>query len=208
MRRQRPHQTRGFGRFIGRLYLRLAGWKLEGALPEGVPKAVVVAAPHTTNWDMPHMLAVAFSLGVRVSWLGKKQLFRWPFGGFMEVLGGVPVDRRAPQGLVGQCIEAFDEAEGLMLVIPPSGTRGRAERWKSGFYHIAAGARVPILLSFLDYGRRVGGLGPAIMPSGDISADMDQIRAFYAGVTAAYPEKTSEMRLAEEDEPAAASGGG
>jgi 1-acyl-sn-glycerol-3-phosphate acyltransferase len=176
-------------------------------LPPGLEKAVVVAAPHTSNWDMPHMLAVAFRLGVRPAWLGKRQLFRPPFGGLMRWLGGIAVDRSVPQGLVEQAVDAFARVDGLMLVIPPSGTRGQAAYWKSGFYHIAREAGVPIVLSFLDYRRRVGGLGPLLVPSGDVVADMDAVRAFYAKVTPRYPARAAVIRLLDEDAPRAASGG-
>jgi 1-acyl-sn-glycerol-3-phosphate acyltransferase len=113
-------------RFIGAGFLRLFGWRVEGALPGGLAKAVVVAAPHTSGWDLPFMLAVAFVLGIRPSWLGKRELFRWPFGWCMRVLGGIPVDRGRRTNLVEQAVERFAAAGRLFLVIPPSGTRSRA----------------------------------------------------------------------------------
>jgi 1-acyl-sn-glycerol-3-phosphate acyltransferase len=194
-------------RALAATYLRLIRWRVEGEFPAGIEKAVVVAAPHTSNWDMPHMLAVAFTLGFRPSWLGKKQMFRWPFGGFMRWLGGHPVDRSTPQGLVEQAARAFARSDGMMLVIPPSGTRGHRPYWKSGFYHIAREARVPILLSYLDYRRRAGGVGKVLMPSGDVVADMDVIRAFYADIVPRHPGRVATVRLVDEDAPKAASGG-
>lgn len=185
-------------RTLSRLFLRLYGWKVEGTLPPSV-KGVAIAAPHTTNWDMPFMLAVSFQLGVRPSWLGKRELFRWPFGGFMRWLGGLPVDRGARSNLVAQVVERFEEVDRLFLVIPPSGTRRRATHWKSGFYHVARGAGVPILCTFLDYRRKVGGIGPILMPTGDVRADMEVIRAFYSGVTGLYPQNTTPPYLPEED---------
>jgi 1-acyl-sn-glycerol-3-phosphate acyltransferase len=199
-------ETRDVGRFgsaLGRLWLRLFGWKVEGRLPD-VPKAVVIAAPHTSNWDMPFMLAVAYVLGLRPAWLGKKELFVGPFGALFRFLGGVPVDRGKRANLVQQVAERFADVERLFLVIPPSGTRSRAPHWRSGFYHIARAADVPIVCSFLDYRRKVGGIGPAIAATGDVRADMDEIRAFYAGVTGRFPDRTTPVRLAEEDAPARA----
>jgi 1-acyl-sn-glycerol-3-phosphate acyltransferase len=188
-------------RLLGRLYLRLCGWRLAGVLPPR--SAVVVAAPHTSNWDLPFMLAVAYALGVKPSWLGKRELFRWPFGGVMRWLGGIPVDRSARGDMVRQAVSEFRDGDGLFLVIPPSGTRGRAEAWKSGFYHIARGARVPIACAYLDYAARVGGIGLVLTPSGDVRADMDQMRAFYAPIRGKYPAQETPVRLREED-PAAA----
>ena len=194
--------SRGAGRFtrgLGGLYLRLSGWRVEGRFPDAA-KAVVIAAPHTSNWDLPLMLAVAYVLGIRPAWLGKRELFRWPFGWLMRRLGGLPVDRGARQNLVQQAVDRFDAVDRLHLVIPPSGTRRRATHWRSGFYHIARGARVPIVCGFLDYRRKVGGIGPALTPSGDLAADMVDLRAFYADITGKFPASTTPVRLLEEDE--------
>lgn len=145
------------------------------------------------------MLAVSFRLGIRPSWLGKRELFRWPFGGFMRWLGGLPVDRSSRTNLVAQVVEQFQDIERLFLVIPPSGTRRRAEHWKSGFYHIARGAGIPIICAFLDYRRKVGGVGTVVMPSDDLRADMDVIRAFYKDIQGRYPQHQTPMYLPEED---------
>jgi 1-acyl-sn-glycerol-3-phosphate acyltransferase len=187
-------------RTLARAWLRLFGWKVEGELPPGI-KAVAIAYPHTTNWDLPFMLAVAYRLGVRPSWLGKRQIFRAPFGGFMRWLGGIPVDRSARTNMVAQVVERFAEIDRLFLVIPPSATRHKAAHWKSGFYHIARGAGVPILCTFLDYSRKVGGIGAVVYPSGDVRADMDRIRAFYQGVQGRYPANHTPIYLPEEEPP-------
>lgn len=186
-------------RGLARLWLWWFGWRVEGTLPPGV-KAVAIAAPHTTNWDMPFMLAVAYRLGVRPSWLGKRELFRWPFGGFMRWLGGIPVDRSARGNLVAQVVESFQGLERLFLVIPPSGTRKRARHWKSGFYHIARGARVPLLCTYLDYERKAGGVGLSFVPTDDLRADMDRIREFYADVRGLRPDQATPMYLPEEED--------
>jgi 1-acyl-sn-glycerol-3-phosphate acyltransferase len=189
-------------RLIGRFYLRACGWRVEGTLP-ACRRAVVVAAPHTSNWDLPFMLAVAYALGVQPSWLGKRELFRWPLGWVFRRLGGVPVDRSARRGLVGEAVARLAEAERLFLVIPPSGTRARATHWKSGFYHVARGAGVPIVCAYLDYHERVGGIGLVLRPSGSVRADMDRIRAFYAPKRGKYPAQTTPVRLLEEETEAA-----
>ena len=186
----------------GASYLRLFGWRVEG-IPPHVPKAVLVAAPHTSNWDLPFMLATAWVLGVRLSWLGKRGLFRGPLAPVFRRLGGLPVDRGSPQNLVQQAVGWFADAGELFLAVAPSGTRSRVAHWRSGFYHIARGAGVPVLCTFLDYRRKVAGVGPPIMPTGDVHADMDVIRAFYAGVVACYPALTTPIRLREEDDGAA-----
>jgi 1-acyl-sn-glycerol-3-phosphate acyltransferase len=161
------------------------GWRTEGVL--SAPKMVLIAAPHTSNWDFPFTLAAAADLGVRINWMGKDSLFRWPFGGLMRRLGGVPVDRRKSNNMVDQMVAAFAACDTMYLVVPPEGTRGKVRRWKTGFYHIALGASVPIALGFVDYRRKVAGVGPTLMPSGDLDADMATIKAFYATVTAKYP---------------------
>jgi len=184
---------------MARLALRMCGWRVEGSLPPGLARAVVIAAPHTTNWDLPYMLAVAFALGVRPSWLGKQELFRGPFGWLLRWLGGVPVDRSRRSNLVEQAVERLHAADRLFLVIPPSGTRSRAPHWKSGFYHVARGAQVPLVCAFLDYPRRTGGIGPVFVPTGDLHHDMDRLRLFYRDIRGKYPDQETPVRLAEED---------
>jgi 1-acyl-sn-glycerol-3-phosphate acyltransferase len=184
---------------LGATFLRLVGWRVEGRLPPGVSRAVVIAAPHTTNWDLPYMLAVSWVLGVRPSWLGKRELFRWPLGWLMRWLGGIPVDRGRRGNMVEQAAARLRDADRLFLVIPPSGTRSRAAHWKSGFYHVARAARVPIVCAFLDYATRTGGIGPVFVPTGDLGGDMDRLRVFYREVRGKYPDNETPIRLAEED---------
>jgi 1-acyl-sn-glycerol-3-phosphate acyltransferase len=164
---------------------------------------VLLAAPHTSNWDLPYMLAAAYAFGIRPYWLGKRALFRWPFGGFMRWLGGIPVDRQHRENVVAQAVERFSSAARLILVIPPSGTRRRAAHWRSGFYHVARGADVPVVCTFLDYRRRVAGIGAELAMSGEVGRDMDAIRAFYAGVTPKYAALLTPVRLVEEERPGA-----
>lgn len=179
---------RGVLRAFSILYLRMIGWRREGALPD-IPKYVIVVAPHTSNWDFPIGLAFAFALRLKGYWLGKDSLFRWPLRGFFRWLGGIPIDRSRSSDVVAQMVRIFRERAKLIMVLAPEGTRKKVPHWKSGFYYIARGADVPIVLGFLDYLRKAGGIGPVFSPTGDIEADMEYIRAFYKTVQGKYPEK-------------------
>ena len=170
-------------RVVSRATLRLTGWTIEGSLPAHAAKSVLIAAPHTSNWDLPYTLMLAFSLHLRVYWMGKQSLFRAPFGGVMRWLGGIPVNREQSSNLVASSAQAMRAAKGPMqLIVPPEGTRGKTRHWKTGFYFIAQEAGVPIVLAFVDYGRKVGGLGPGFEPTGDLERDMADIKAFYAPI--------------------------
>ncbi len=184
-------------RALCRAFLRLTGWKVVGGPPDA-PKCVVIAAPHTSNWDLVFMLAMAGALGIRISWMGKDAIFRAPFGSIMRGLGGIPVRRHAAHNVVEQMVEAFAAADRLLLAIPAEGTRSRAEYWKSGFYHIARGANVPVVPSYLDYRRKVGGFAPPIMLTGEVTADMDRFRAVYASVEGKRAADQGPVRLREE----------
>jgi 1-acyl-sn-glycerol-3-phosphate acyltransferase len=163
--------------------LKLKGWKVEGALPAGAEKSVLIAAPHTSNWDLPYTLMVAFALRLNIYWMGKIQIFRFPFRGLVMWLGGIAVDRSKSNNLVAASAQAIREATTpLQLIVPPEGTRSKTRYWKTGFYHIAVSAQVPIVLAFLDYERKIGGLGPLFAPTGDIEADMQAIKAFYVSI--------------------------
>jgi 1-acyl-sn-glycerol-3-phosphate acyltransferase len=184
-------------RLIGRSYLRAFGWREEGRRPEA-PAYVLIAAPHTSNWDLPFTLALSYVFDVPIRWAGKHTLFDFPWGPFMRALGGIPIRRDRRENRVQQLADLFDEHPNLVLTVPAEGTRGRTEHWKSGFYHIAAAADVPIVCGYLDYARKRGGFGLALKPTGDLSADMDRIRAFYADKTGKYPEMFGPVRLREE----------
>ena len=161
--------------------MKLMGWKVEGELPPNGQKCVLIAAPHTSNWDLPYTLMVAFVLHLNIYWMGKRQLFRFPFGTLMMWLGGIPVTRETSNNLVAASVEAMKNAKGpLQLVVPPEGTRNKTRYWKTGFYYIAVGAQVPIVMAYMDYERKISGLGPVFHPTGDIEADMVAIKAFYA----------------------------
>ncbi|MBS0448017.1 MAG: 1-acyl-sn-glycerol-3-phosphate acyltransferase [Proteobacteria bacterium] len=168
-------------RKLSRRLLGLLGWSVHGELSPRAVRCVVVAAPHTSNWDLPYMLLAAFALDMRIRWFGKASLFRGPPGMVMRWLGGIPVQRDRAGHIVGASVDALGQASGpLQLVVAPEGTRSRTKQWKTGFHRIAHGAGLPIQLSYLDWGQRRCGLGPLIEPGEDLAADMVEIRAYYA----------------------------
>lgn len=183
--------------WIGRVWLAVFGWQLKGEPPPHA-KAVIIAAPHTSGWDLAHMLAAAWVYRMKLSWMGKHTLFRFPFGTFMRALGGIPVDRTAPQGLVRAIADVFDERDRLFLAVPPSGTRAKRDHWKSGFYWIASTAEVPIVAGYLDFPSRTASLGFSFEPTGNITADMDKVRSFYAPIRGLFPELENTIVLKEE----------
>lgn len=160
---------------------------------------VLVGAPHTSNWDFIFMLALTWDLGISVKYLGKKSLFKRPFGWFMRALGGIPVDRSNPAGLVEAVVARLEAGERFYLVVTPEGTRGKGRYWKSGFLRIATAANLPITLGYVDRPTRTTGLGLTFTPSGDVRADMDVVRAFYADKHGVRPALRTEPRLREED---------
>ena len=178
-----------FLRWFSIVVLKITGWRTHGRLP-ATPKFVIVGAPHTSNWDLPYGLFIIFVLRGKIYWLGKESLFRRPFKGFFKWLGGMPIDRSKSKNVVAQSIQQFNQNKTMILTIAPEGTRSRVKKWKTGFYHIAKGANVPIVLGFLDYRRKAGGIGPVIYPTGNIEADMKTIRAFYDGISGKFPEKS------------------
>jgi 1-acyl-sn-glycerol-3-phosphate acyltransferase len=173
------------------IFLKLTGWKVEGNLPPDGHKSVLIAAPHTSNWDLPYTLMVAFVLRLNIYWMGKEQIFRPPFRGLMMWLGGIPVQRESANNLVAASVQAIKAADGpLQLVVPPEGTRSKVRYWKTGFYYIATGAGVPLVLAYMDYERKISGLGPVFHPTGDLEADMVRIQAFYAPYKGKNPEQS------------------
>jgi 1-acyl-sn-glycerol-3-phosphate acyltransferase len=172
-------------------------YRIEGDLPPH-GSYVVIAAPHTSWLDLPLMLGGAWSSGFSPVFLGKKELFKAPFGGLLRKMGGIPVDRQNPAGLVDEMIARAGSGADVALVIAPEGTRRRGKRWKSGFYRIATGAQVPVLPSYVDGPTRTIGFGPPLRLTGDVKADMDVFRAFYAGKRGVHPDLATPPLLAEE----------
>ncbi|MBW1892552.1 MAG: lysophospholipid acyltransferase family protein [Deltaproteobacteria bacterium] len=190
-------------RAIARFLMFCTKWKSSGTLPN-IRKFVLIAAPHTSNWDLFYTLLVAFDLKANIYWMGKDAIFKKPFGHLMRWLGGMPINRSKSNNIVEQSIELFHQSDRLILTVPPSGTRRRVTYWKTGFYHIANGASVPIVMGFLDYRLRTGGIGPLVQPTGDITRDMQVISSFYADITGKYPIQMSTAKIHIEPEKKAA----
>lgn len=188
----RPARFRGplseVVRWLSAGYLKAGGWKVQGDWP-GLDKVVLVAAPHTSNWDGLNMLATAGYYRVRLRWMGKKSLTQGPFGWVLRWLGCVPIDRTASHDVVNTMAERFRAEAEMVLAIPPEGTRSAVRTWKSGFYHIAVAAGVPILVSVLDYGKKTVRLAAVLSPSGDYEADVALIRGYYANAVGKHPAK-------------------
>ena len=180
--------------------LRLRGWQLSGEPPD-LRKYLIVFGPHTCNWELLLGLLAAAGFGLRISWLGKHTIFRWPIAGLLRHLGGIPVRRNQHGGLVGQVVAAYAAADSLIIGMTPEGTRSLTRYWKSGFYHIALGAGIPIVLASIDRPTKRIALGPALELSGDPHRDMEAIRFFYANVQGIHPERTGPVRLREEGSP-------
>jgi len=180
--------------------LRLRGWRLSGEPPD-LRKYLIVLAPHTCNWELLLGLLAAVGFGLRISWLGKHTIFRWPIAGLLRHLGGIPVRRNQHEGVVGQVVAAYAAVDSLVIGMTPEGTRSLTRYWRSGFYHIARGAGIPIVLASIDRPTRRIALGPTLELSGDPHRDMEVIRVFYANVQSIHPEKASPMRLREEAGP-------
>ena len=180
--------------------LRLTGWQFEGPVPPE-KKYVLLAVPHTSNWDGLLLVALARSIGLEMRWMIKDSWLKGPLGPAIHGLGAVGLDRGRSTHVVDQMIAQFNEHDALVLAIPPEGTRRRVDYWKSGFYHIARGANVPVVPGYLDFKRRRAGLGAAFALTGDVRADMDRIRAFYAErePTPHDPTKYGPIRLREEE---------
>ena len=170
-------------------FLKLTGWRMQGDWP-AIGKMVLVAAPHTSNWDGLQMLVAAGYYRIRLRWMGKKSLTTGPFGWIIKALGCVPIDRSQSHDVVKVMADAIEAADNMVLAIPPEGTRARVNEWKSGFYHIAVAANVPIVLSVLDYKRKTMSIAAVVHPSGDYDADLPVIRSYYADAVGKHPAKT------------------
>jgi 1-acyl-sn-glycerol-3-phosphate acyltransferase len=178
--------------------LKISGWTLDRTNPP-VTNCVVIAAPHTSNWDFILMLLFAGAFGLKISWMGKSNLFIKPFGYFLRLIGGISINRRKKNQIVDHMISLFRQRENFLLVVPVEGTRARANFWKSGFYHIAKGANVPILPTFLDYGNKRGGFGAPIITTNNLLSDMQKIRDFYAPFKGKFPSQSGPVKLQEEE---------
>ncbi len=172
---------------ISKYALRLLGWEICGDTPRP-RKIVLIAGPHTSNWDFVLLLAVMFTLRMKIHWLGKHTLFKPPYRAFSKWLGGIPVNRSKATNVARQVIDVYRTSERLIVLITPEGTRSKVNEWKTGFYRIAEGADVPIVCAYADFPHKKVGFGPTFQPSGDIAKDLPLIKAFYKDKTGKNPE--------------------
>ena len=168
--------------------MRLFGWRVEGTLPD-LPKYIIIGAPHTSNWDFVLFLGVIFRLKVNARYMGKAELFRSPIGGFFYYCGGIPVDRSKSQGLVEQMVDACEKADQFILTIAPEGTRHGVKEWKRGFYHIAKGAGIPIVMAKVDGRHKTILVGETFYPTEDMEADMKAIQGMFKGMVGVNPPR-------------------
>lgn len=172
------------------VFLKLSGWKMQGDWP-AADKAVLLAAPHTSNWDGIYMLAATGYYRIGLRWMGKKSLTTGPFGGIVKALGCVPIDRSASQDLVQSMSQAFAASSSMILAVSPEGTRSLTPAWKTGFYHIAKTAQVPIIVTVLDYGERTIHVAGLFHPTDDFDADIAKLKAYYASAVGKHRAKFS-----------------
>jgi 1-acyl-sn-glycerol-3-phosphate acyltransferase len=177
-----------------RRLLALLGWRVDVVPPPG-PKCIIAVYPHTSNWDFGVGYLAKLAAGLPVHFVGKHTLFRGPLGPLLRRMGGIPVDRRAATGLIGQLVNEMEARPWMWLAIAPEGTRAYVDHWKSGFYRVAATAKVPIGLAFIDWRARVVGLTEYLVPSGDEAADLERIRRVYGGKVGRRPELAGEIRF-------------
>lgn len=185
-----PRGGNAFSHWVGRVLLRLFGWRVTGTLPDE-PKLMVIAAPHTSNWDWVFAMGALWALEVRINYLIKDTAFVWPLSWILRATGGVPTNRAAPAGMVEELVERIDRNPEIILVITPEGTRARVERWKTGFLRIAELARLPIVQVSWDYPSRTIHLGPVATPGGDTETDITAIRTYYRRFQGRNPENQS-----------------
>lgn len=187
-----------FAKGLADSLLKMTGWKVVGSFPT-IPKYIMVGAPHTSNWDFPLAMMMMYSSGVRFNWVAKASLFKPPFGEIFKRMGGIPVWRDRKLNFTQQIVEAFHKAERMVVAIAPEGTRSLTTHWKTGFYYMALGANVPILMGFVDYSRKQVGAGPLLYPSGDLRSDFEKLRAFYSTKVGRYPEKAGKIEIRDDE---------
>ena len=191
--------------WLGRFIIKITGWKVAGEVPQS-QSMLIIAAPHTSNWDLFYLLGAAYTFRLQIHWLVKNNLFIPVVGQVLSFLGGLPVDRSKSNSLVTTLADRIKASDGISLVVPPAGTRKYTDYWKSGFYRIAQEANIPIVCGYLDYTKKEAGLGLSFYLTGNLKEDMDRLREFYEPLNAKYPEKRSRMLLREEEEDDNASG--
>lgn len=199
LEQRQPSLLSHFARWVMVRIYRLAGWKAVGQVPEP-RRFVLVAAPHSSNWDFLYFMGLTEELGIMPYFMAKKPLFRWPWKNFLLDMGGVPVDRNSSHNYVEQMIEEFARRKEFILTVAPEGTRRSSGYWKTGFYHIALGAGVPLVLGKMDYSKKLGGIGPTIWPTGNYRADMKKVFDFYKDVIPKFPRPGGIRILPEKEQ--------
>lgn len=174
-------------KFIAKIFFELKGWKVRGGIPAGIKKCVLIAAPHTSNWDFLYGSFAWKLFGLDVTYLAKKSLFRFPWGIFFRALGGVPVDRSKHNNLVDAMVELVNGKDEIIVIMTPEGTRKKVEHWKMGFYHLAQKANVPIVLGKINYKTKTAFIGHSFIPTGNIEKDFEIIRKFYKDAVGKNP---------------------
>ncbi|WP_186757846.1 1-acyl-sn-glycerol-3-phosphate acyltransferase [Echinicola salinicaeni] len=179
---------------LARFVFWITGWKVAGAWPKGLKKAVMIAIPHTSNWDLLYARAAFYIMDVPVRFTIKKEVMVGPLGWFIGALGGISIDRKKVAGKRKQTyteamVDMLNNADELVVMVTPEGTRSYAKRWKSGFYHVAMGANVPVVIGFLDYKKKQAGIGPVIQPNGNMDEQIEEMKAYGRTVTGKYPDQ-------------------
>ena len=181
-------------RILSRMILKVMGWRTQ-SVNVSAPKYVLIGAPHTSNWDFVIGYMAMSAIGLKLSWVGKHTLFRGPLGWLLRWMGGIPVNRNLRTNFVDQMVASFDEYDKRIVTLAPEGTRKHTNYWKSGFYYIALKANVPVVCGFVDYGRRIGGTGLVIYPTGNPDEDLEKMKDFYIKITPKFPENSGETKF-------------
>jgi 1-acyl-sn-glycerol-3-phosphate acyltransferase len=178
-------------KFIAKIFFKINGWKIQGGIPPGIKKCVLIAAPHTSNWDFLYGSFAWTLFGLKVNYLIKKEWFRFPFKGLMRSLGGIPVDRSKHTNLVDAMVELVNSKDEIIVLMTPEATRKKVDKWKTGFYYLAMKANIPIVLGKINYGNKMAIIADSFIPSGDIEKDFEIIREFFKDVVGRNPENFS-----------------
>lgn len=175
-------------RVVSKFIMWLSGWKIVST-PPNEKKFIMIAAPHTSNWDFIYARAAFYIMGIRCRYTVKSELFFFPLGLILKSMGGLAINRKEKGNMVDRMIHLYDKWDSLTILITPEGTRSYSPDWKKGFYHIAVGAKIPISLGFLNYEKKEAGIGPLIYPTGDYETDVEKIKSFYRTIPGKYPEQ-------------------
>lgn len=178
-----------FAKYLSKVLFKITGWRLVGGLTSENRRCVMVAGPHTSNWDFIYARAAFYLMDAPIRFTIKKEFMRFPFGGLLHSMGALPIDRSRNTKMVDAMIRIIKDTPGDMCVlVTPEGTRKYQPRWRKGFYYVALGANVPIVLGYLDYARKEAGIGPTFYPTGNLEADIEEIMAFYRTKTGKFPK--------------------